>query len=124
MIGPMHVALWVFSMGLAAAFAAAGATKLVLSKNELVLRGASWVGDFTLGTVRLVGLTEVLAALGMTLPVFLNIPEGWALAAGVAGLIVVSLGAAVIHARRREPVMIAMNVVLLALAVMSVWGRR
>lgn len=120
----MHVALWVFSMGLAAAFAAAGATKLVLSKNELVLRGASWVGDFTLGTVRLVGLTEVLAALGMTLPVFLNIPEGWALAAGVAGLIVVSLGAAVIHARRREPVMIAMNVVLLAMAVMSVWGRR
>ncbi|MEE6179353.1 DoxX family protein [Mycobacterium sp. 050134] len=121
--GAMGVALLVLSTGLAAGFAAAGTMKLVLSRSQLALRGASWAADFGSGTVRFVGLTELVGAMGILVPVIVSIPQGWSLAAAAAGLIVVSLGAAVIHARRREPAMIVLNVALLAVVAMSVWGR-
>jgi DoxX-like family len=39
------------------------------------------------------------------------------------GLVVLMAGAVVTHARRREPQLIVVNVVLLALAVVVPWGR-
>jgi hypothetical protein len=39
------------------------------------------------------------------------------------GLALVMVGAAVVHARRKENQMIVANVVLLALAVFVAWGR-
>jgi hypothetical protein len=117
------VTLWVVSIGLALAFAAAGTMKLVLSKDQLVLRGAAWAADFSSGTVRFVGLTEIVAALGMVLPAVLDTPRWLALTAAAVGLTVVALGAAVIHARLREPAMIVFNLALLGLAALAVWGR-
>jgi hypothetical protein len=60
---------------------------------------------------------------GNFLPAVLDIPSRLALTAGTAGLIVVMPGAAVVHARRREPGMIVLNIALLALAAVAVWGR-
>lgn len=97
--------------------------KLVVPKNRLALRGASWVDDFSSGTVTLVGLTEITGGLALVLPAVLGIPSRLAIAAGMAGLIVVMLGAAVVHARRREPVMIAWNLALLALTAAALWDR-
>src|SRR5882757_8407297 len=56
-----------------------------------------------------------------------NSGQGWAQDVSptnirLIGLVEV-LGAAVVHARRNEPMYIAVNVVLLALAVFVVWGR-
>jgi len=118
-----NVASWIVSIGLALAFAVLGAMKLALSKEHLVLRGADWADDFGPGTVRFVGMTEVLGALGMILPAVLDIPRWLALTAAAAGLIVVVLGAAAVHARRREASMIALNFALLALAAIAVWFR-
>lgn len=39
------------------------------------------------------------------------------------GLIVLMVGAAVVHARRREAQYVAVNVVLLVLAAVVAWGR-
>ncbi|MEU7004076.1 DoxX family protein [Nonomuraea sp. NPDC046570] len=39
------------------------------------------------------------------------------------GLAITMLGAAATHARRKEPLAIAVNVVLLALAAVIAWGR-
>ena len=119
----VDVALWVVSMGMGLAFTAAGAMKLVLPKEHLVLRGARWVQDFSSGTVKFVGFTEMLGGLAIILPAVLDIPSRLALTAGTAGLIVVMLGAAVVHARRREPGMIVLNFALLALAAAAVCGR-
>lgn len=117
------VFLWFISMGMGLAFAAVGTMKLVASKKRLVLWGAGWINEFGPGTVRFVGLTEVVAGLTITLPPVMDIPPRLALSAGIAGLIVVMLGAAVIHARLREPGMIVLNVALLALAAVAFWGR-
>ncbi len=118
-----NVALWVISIGMGLALTAAGAMKLVVSKKHLILRGAGWVEDFSPGTVRFVGFTEMVGGLAIFLPAVLDIPSRLPLTAGTAGLIVVMLGAAVVHARRREPGMIVLNIALLALAAVAVWGR-
>jgi uncharacterized membrane protein YfcA len=39
------------------------------------------------------------------------------------GLALVMVGAIVVHARRKEPMNIAVNVVLIVLAVLVAWGR-
>jgi hypothetical protein len=46
-----------------------------------------------------------------------------AVTAGIVGLIVVTVGAAVVHASRREPGMIVLNVALLALTAVALWER-
>jgi hypothetical protein len=118
----VDVALWFVSIAMGLAFAGAGAMKLVLSKKRLV-RGAGWIEDFSSGTVRFVGLTEMMGGAAIILPAVISIPSRLVLPAGIAGLIVVMLGAAVVHARRREPGMIVLNLVLLALATATLWGR-
>ena len=119
----VSVALWVFSIVMGLAFAVDGAMKLVVSKKRLALRGASWVDDFSSGTVIFVGLTEITGGLAIILPAVLGIPARLAVTAGAAGLIVVMLGAAVVHARRREPGMIVLNLALLALTAVALWDR-
>ena len=117
------VAFLVVRIGLGLAFAAVGAMKLVVSKEQLVLRGAGWVDDLSSGTVRFVGFTEMVGGLGMILPVVLDVPPSLVRTAAAAGLLIVMLGAAVVHAHRREPAMIVWNLALLALAAIAVWGR-
>ena len=119
----VSVTLWVVSIGVGLAFVASGAMKLVVSKERLALRGASWVGDFSSGTVIFVGLTEITGGLAIVLPAALGTPSRLAATAGTAGLIVVMIGAAVVHARRREPGMIVLNVALLALTAIALWDR-
>ncbi|MGA7052208.1 MAG: DoxX family protein [Mycobacterium sp.] len=118
----VDVTLWVVSMGMGLAFVAFGAMKLVVSKKRLT-RGASWVDDFSSGTIKFVGLTEITGGLAMILPVVLDMPSRLAVTAGTAGLFVVMLGAALVHARRRELGMIVLNLALLALAAVAIWDR-
>jgi hypothetical protein len=119
----VNVGFWVFGAGMGLAFAASGAIKLVVPKQRLALRGSGWVNDFSAGTVVFVGLTEIIGGLAMLLPAVFGIPARLAATVGIAGVIVVMLGAAVIHARRREPGMIAMNLALLAVTALAIWKR-
>jgi DoxX-like family len=81
-----------------------------------------WVDDFSPGTVKVIGALEVLAAIGLVLPAALDVVPVLVPLAAV-GLVALMIGAAVTHARRRETPMIAVNVVLLVLAVVVAWGR-
>jgi hypothetical protein len=120
----VNVALWIVSIGMGLALTLAGAMKVVVSKKHLVLLGAGWVEDFWSGTVRFVGFTELVGGLAIFLPALMVIPSRLAMTAGAAGLIVVVLGAAVVHARRRESGMIVLNFALLALTAVAILGRR
>jgi hypothetical protein len=119
----VNVALWVVSSGIGLVFAASGAMKSVVPKKRLALRGSSWVDDFNSSTVVFVGLTEITGGLAMLSPAVLEISPLLAVTVGTAGLIVVMLGAAVVHARRREPGMIILNLALLALTAFAIWDR-
>ncbi len=117
----MNVVLWIIAGLLAAAFLAAGVTKLSQPKAKLAATMA-WIESFSEGTIKTIGVLEVLAAVGLILPAALGIaPVLVPLAA--TGLVLLMVGAAITHARRRELAMIAGNLVLLALAVVVAWGR-
>ena len=117
----MNVVLWIIAGLLAVAFLGAGAMKLTQSKEKLAASGnMGWVEDFSPGTIKLIGALEVLAAIGLILPAALDIaPVFVPLAA--AGLVVVMIGAIVVHVRRKEPVI--PQALLLVLAAVVVWGR-
>jgi uncharacterized membrane protein YphA (DoxX/SURF4 family) len=118
----MNLALWIFAIVLAVAFAGSGVMKLVVPKDKLVTSGQGWAQDVSPANSRLIGLVEVLGAAELILPAVTHIaPVVVPLAA--VGLVFVMVGAAVVHARRNEPLNIAVNVVLLALALFVAWGR-
>ncbi|MET0523757.1 MAG: DoxX family protein [Nocardioides sp.] len=117
----MDVVLWIIAGVLALAFFAAGLTKLTQPKDKLAAT-MGWVEDFSPGTVKLIGALEVLAAIGLILPAALDIVPVLVPLAAV-GLAALMIGAAITHARRREVPMIAINLVLLLLAAVIIWGR-
>jgi uncharacterized membrane protein len=82
----------------------------------------AWTNDFSAGTVKLIGAFEILGAIGLIVPAVTGIaPILVPLAA--LGLVVVMLGAAVVHTRRKESQVVIFNVILLLLAAVVAWGR-
>jgi DoxX-like family len=118
----MNLALWIIAIVLAVAFAGSGLLNLVRSKEQLVASGFGWAEDFSTSTIRLIGVAEVLGAIGLILPATVHIAPILVPVAAV-GLALVMAGAAVVHGRRKEAPMVAINAVLLALAVVVAWGR-
>ncbi|MGW0436238.1 DoxX family protein [Micromonospora sp. NPDC003197] len=118
----MEIVLWIIAGLLAVAFLFAGANKVLQPKEKLLASGMHWVEGTNPGLVKLLGGLEVLAAIGLILPAILDIaPVLVPLAA--LGLVVVMIGAIVVHARRKEVQSVVMNIVLLVLAAVVVWGR-
>ncbi|MEV6810925.1 DoxX family protein [Micromonospora sp. NPDC051296] len=111
---PVNVTLWIIAGILAALFFMAGLMKATQPKEKLTAN-MPWVDDFSAGTVKLIGIVEILGALGLILPAALHIaPILTPLAA--TGLAVTMLLAAAVHARRKESQAIVVNVLLFALA--------
>ncbi|MED7928871.1 DoxX family protein [Nonomuraea sp. LP-02] len=117
----MNTALWIVQALLAAMFGMAGLMKSTQPKDKLQPK-LPWVEDFSPATIRVIGIAELAAALGLILPALTGIaPILTPLAA--TGLVVVMILAAFTHARRKEPTAIVFNLVLLALAAFVAWGR-
>lgn len=98
----MLVALWIINALLALIFVAAGGFKLLKPRDSLAESGMAWAKDFSAGTVKLIGLSEVLGAAGLILPLLTDIATILTPLASV-GLLVVMVGAVVVHVRRKEP---------------------
>jgi len=118
----MNLALWIVAIVLAVVFAASGLMKQFVPKDKLVTSGQGWAHDFSPTSIRLIGLAEILGAIGLVLPAAMHIAPILVSLAAV-GLALVMAGAAAVHARRKEAPMVAMNAVLLVLAVFVAWGR-
>ncbi len=114
--------MWVIASVLAAMFLAAGLMKVSQPKAKLAAAGMAWTEQFSPGMIKTIGALEVLAAIGLILPAALGIAPVLAPLAAV-GLVLLMAGAAVTHARRHELALIAVNLVILALAIVIVWGR-
>lgn len=117
----MNIALWIVAGLLAAVYLAAGSVKLLRPKEELVEQ-MKWTKDVSARTVHGVGAIEVLGALGVVLPGALRVATALVPLAAV-GLALVQVGAAITNLRHDEANHVALNVVLIALAVFVAWGR-
>jgi uncharacterized membrane protein YphA (DoxX/SURF4 family) len=111
----VNIVLWIIAGLLAAAFAAAGLMKLTKTRAELAESGQGWTEDFSDPQVKTIGVLEVLAAIGLVLPAALGVATVLTPLAA-AGLVLLMVGAAVVHLRRSEPSMVVVNLVLGALA--------
>jgi hypothetical protein len=117
----MNIALWILQGLLAVAMLGAGGMKLVTPKAKLVANPQmAWAADFGEGQIKLIGLSELLGAVGLVLPWALGIvPVLTAVAA--ACLLVIMAGAAWTHIRRKEPAIVP--IVLAVLLAVVAAGR-
>ncbi len=118
----MNIALWIVQILLALLFLMAGFMKASQPIEKLAERMGGWVKDFSPMQIRIIGILEVLAGIGLILPMLTNIlPILTPLAA--VGLILTMIGAMITHARRSEYSNIGGNAVLLLLALFVAYGR-
>jgi uncharacterized membrane protein YphA (DoxX/SURF4 family) len=120
----MSIVLWVLQGILAAVFLGAGLVKLARSKQQLAAMGPSmaWADDFSDSLIKVIGIAEVLAALGLVLPGLLGVATVLTPLAGL-GLIALMLGAGITHLRRRETSTAAANLLICLLALVVVIAR-
>jgi uncharacterized membrane protein len=117
----MTVALWVVQGLLAIAFLLVGSVHTFQPIGQLA-RSIPWARAVPRPFLRFIGVSELLGAVGLVLPMLTGIlPQLTVAAAG--GLAVVMLSAIIFHAARREYRNILGNVVLLILAAVVISGR-
>lgn len=117
----MNEVLWIVQILLALAFIMAGAMKATQPREKLATN-MGWVNDFSDTQVRMIGVLEFLAGVGLILPMLTNIlPILTPLAA--VGLVLTMIGAMITHVRRGENSMLVVNGVLLLLALFVAYGR-
>lgn len=118
----MNVALWVVAIVLAVMFGMAGVLKTTQPREKLEPR-LPWVESFSTSVVRLIGVAELLGAIGLIVPAATGIaPILTPLAA--TGLAVIMVGAIITHVRRKDGFSaVVFNLVLLAGCLFVAWGR-
>jgi uncharacterized membrane protein len=117
----MNTVLWVIAGLVAAAFLFSGMFKLVLTHEKYVV-SQPWAADAPRWAPKLIGVLEVLGAIGVIVPAAIDVaPILVPIAA--TGLALVMVGALGMHLRRREFPALAPSGVLLILAVVVAWGR-
>jgi uncharacterized membrane protein YphA (DoxX/SURF4 family) len=114
----MNITLWIVQILLAVVFLVSGITKAIRPSEKL----RAGIPEVRPGVTRLIAVAEILGALGLILPGLTGIAP-FLTPVAAAGLAIVMVGAVVTHARRKEGKSVAMNLVLLALALVIVVGR-
>ena len=114
----MNMLLWVLQVLMAVAFFAHGWLLLFPSPEMAALMNATMSPGFRL----FLGIAEVLAAVGLTLPGITRIMP-WLVPCAAAGLIIVMIGATILHLRRNELSSAMITAVLLAVVTFIAYMR-
>ncbi len=117
----MNVALWVLQVLLGLLFVFHSYMMLRPSPERLQ-RGMNYIHEMPVGLRLFAGIAEGLAGLALVFPALLRVLT-WLTPLAAAGLVLLMLGAIVLHVRRREYPNIGFNVVLGVLAAVVAWGR-
>ncbi|MFJ5775356.1 DoxX family protein [Streptomyces sp. NPDC093094] len=119
----MNLALWIAAGVLAAVALTGGLTKAFVPKEKLAaVQGGGWTGTASPGFLKLLGVVEMLAAVGLVLPAVLGTAPVVVPVTAVCWVLLM-VGAMITHGRRGEAKFVAVNVVYLAIAVFIAWGR-
>jgi len=115
---PMLIAYWIVAGLLAVFYLYSGAMKIVRSREGLqpIMH---WVERAPMPAVKVIGVLEVLGAVGLILPPLTAIAPWLAVAAAI-GLVLVQIGATILHLVRGEARQIGLNIALLVLAGVAV----
>lgn len=114
----MNILLWVLQALLAAAFLAHGLMFLFPPASLLAAMNAVIPPAFR----HFLGVAEVLAAIGLTLPGITRI-RPWLVSAAAAGLMIVMIGAVILHVSRGEVSSAITTAILLVLLTFVAYMR-
>jgi uncharacterized membrane protein YphA (DoxX/SURF4 family) len=113
----MNIVVWIVSGLLAAMFLMSGVTKVPATKASLAANPRmGWAAPFPIELIKVIGVAEIAGAAGLILPRALDLAT-WLAPTAAIGLAAIMIGAIITHARRSEFSSVAINAVLLALAV-------
>lgn len=115
----MEIAYWILAGLLAAFYLFAGGRKVTQSK-ELLAPMMGWVDTIPMSVVRMIGVLEILGAVGLILPPLTGVAPVLALLAA-AGFLVLQVLAAGLHLSRGEAKVTPLNGVLIVLAGVTIW---
>lgn len=120
----MNIALWTIAGILAAAFAVAGSTLLVLGRvrYRAIADNQHWVDDFGDGQLRAIGTLKVLGAVGLVLPTALDVAPGLVPVAACCMALFMA-GAGTTRFRRGEWTYLAGDLVFIGVFAFLAWGR-
>lgn len=121
----MNVVLWILQGFLAVVFLLAGFMKVSKSKDGLKEMGGkhmNWVDDVSANTIKVIGILELLAGIGLVLPQLTRILP-WLTPLAAVGLILTMIGAMKMNVQYGNRIAIAENSILLLLAVFVAYGR-
>ena len=110
----MNTTIWILQGLLAAIFLIAGFYKVITPKVKLE-KNMLWAKDYTEETIKFIGLSEMLGAFGVILPLALGIYPILTPIAAFA-LAVIMLLATRIHTHRKEYKEIALNMTIIVIA--------
>ncbi len=119
----MNIALWIVQGLLTLLFLMAGLMKVSKSKDEIKEKGGkqmNWIDDVSDNTIKLIGIVEILAAIGLILPQLTGILP-WLTPLAAVGLVLTMIGAMIVNMRNQ--ITIIKNIVLLLLAAFVAYGR-
>ncbi|MDQ0729158.1 DoxX family protein [Microbacterium sp. W4I20] len=112
----MLIALWIANILLVLNFAWASVPKVIFRREKVVALGQKGVAHLSEGTMKAVGVVELLAVIGLIFPLLLGIAPILTPLAAV-GLFLTMGGAAILHIRHGESII--PNVVFAALSAAS-----
>ncbi len=122
----MNITLWIIQTIMALFFLWAGGLKAVKGKSALddpqTAKNMPWMNDFSNKSLHLIGTIEVLGAIGLVLPLLINVAPLLTSYAAI-GLAVTMVGAIATHIKRKEPMAIVANFVILLINVFIAYGR-
>ncbi|MEK2477727.1 DoxX family protein [Streptomyces noursei] len=119
----MSLALWIAAGLLAVVALTGGITKAFVPRQKLAaVRGGGWTAGIGAGSVKALGILELLAAIGLVLPAGVGIAPVLVPVTAVCWAVLM-VGAVITHGRRGEALYVVANLVYLVLAAFLAWGR-
>jgi uncharacterized membrane protein YphA (DoxX/SURF4 family) len=118
----MDIVAWVLQVLLCLMFLIHAVQMLRPNREQLTSRGMSYIVDMPSGLRIFAGVAEALAALGLVLPWATGILP-WLTPLAAAGLVLIMVGAIVLHIPRREIPNIGLNLALLVMAAVVAYVR-
>jgi uncharacterized membrane protein len=116
----IHIVLWVAQVVLAVFFVIGAVMKF--QSIETIAAMMPWTGQVPALAVRLLGVIDLVGAVGLILPSLLRIKSyltPWA----AVGIIVLMVCAMIFHVSRGEASVIGVNIVAAIMAAFVAWGR-
>ncbi len=118
----MNTVLWIIQGLLAAIFVMAGIAKLTQPRVKLV-KQFRWANDFSLETVRVIGLSEFLGAIGLILPWLTGRITVLTPISAIGLCLIMVLATNLVHLNKKEFKEMALNIILFLLSALVAYGR-